>query len=104
MEFEFWWLLALPVFFGMGWVAARVDLKSLLSESRALPSSYFRGLNFLLKEQPDKAIGADAHGLAYLAAYALPAIVAVSAASYYMVERPFLRMKRGAGVVPREVK
>jgi len=56
MDFEFWWLLALPVFFGMGWVAARVDLKSLLSESRALPSSYFRGLNFLLKEQPDKAI------------------------------------------------
>ena len=56
MEFEFWWLTALPVFFGMGWVAARIDLKSLLSESRALPSSYFRGLNFLLKEQPDKAI------------------------------------------------
>lgn len=56
MEFEIWWLLALPVFFGMGWVAARVDLKSLLSESRAMPSSYFRGLNFLLNEQPDKAI------------------------------------------------
>jgi len=56
MEFEFWWLLALPVFFGMGWVAARIDLKSLLSESRSLPSSYFRGLNFLLNEQPDKAI------------------------------------------------
>jgi lipopolysaccharide biosynthesis regulator YciM len=56
MEFEFWWLLALPVFFGMGWMAARVDLKSLLSESRAMPSSYFRGLNFLLNEQPDKAI------------------------------------------------
>jgi lipopolysaccharide biosynthesis regulator YciM len=56
MEFELWWLLALPVFFGMGWVAARVDIKSLLSESRSLPSSYFRGLNFLLKEQPDRAI------------------------------------------------
>jgi lipopolysaccharide assembly protein B len=56
MEFEFWWLLALPVFFGMGWVAARIDIKSLLSESRSLPSSYFRGLNFLLNEQPDKAI------------------------------------------------
>src|SRR4051812_27123555 len=56
MEFELWWLLALPVFFGMGWVAARVDIKSLLSESSALPSSYFRGLNFLLNEQPDKAI------------------------------------------------
>ena len=40
----------------MGWVAARIDIKSLLSESRALPSSYFKGLNFLLKEQPDRAI------------------------------------------------
>jgi lipopolysaccharide biosynthesis regulator YciM len=56
MEFEFWWLLALPVVFGMGWIAARVDIKSLLSESRQLPTSYFRGLNFLLNEQPDKAI------------------------------------------------
>jgi lipopolysaccharide biosynthesis regulator YciM len=56
MEFEFWWLLALPVFFGMGWIAARIDIRSLLSESRAMPSSYFRGLNFLLNEQPDKAI------------------------------------------------
>ena len=58
MEFEFWWLLALPVFFGMGWVAARIDIRSLLSESRAMPSTYFRGLNFLLNEQPDKAIEA----------------------------------------------
>jgi lipopolysaccharide biosynthesis regulator YciM len=56
MEFEIWWLLALPVFFGMGWAAARIDIRSLLSESRALPASYFRGLNFLLNEQPDKAI------------------------------------------------
>jgi lipopolysaccharide biosynthesis regulator YciM len=56
MEFEFWWLLALPVFFGMGWVAARVDIKSLVSESKSLPTSYFRGLNFLMNEEPDKAI------------------------------------------------
>ena len=42
MEFEFWWLLALPVFFGMGWITARVDLKSLLSESRAMPSRHIR--------------------------------------------------------------
>ncbi len=58
MEIEFWWLLALPVFFALGWVAARIDLKHLLRESRALPRSYFRGLNFLLNEQPDKAIEA----------------------------------------------
>ncbi|HTP96234.1 MAG TPA: lipopolysaccharide assembly protein LapB [Burkholderiales bacterium] len=58
MDFEYWWLLALPLFFGLGWLAARIDIKQLLSESRALPLSYFRGLNFLLNEQPDKAIEA----------------------------------------------
>ncbi len=58
MSIELWWLLALPVFFTLGWVAARIDLNHLLNESRALPRSYFRGLNFLLNEQPDKAIEA----------------------------------------------
>ncbi len=58
MEFEIWWLAALPVFFGLGWLAARIDIKHLVSESRALPRSYFKGLNFLLNEQPDKAIEA----------------------------------------------
>ena len=58
MEFEYWWLLALPLFFVLGWLAARIDIKQLVSESRALPASYFRGLNFLLNEQPDKAIEA----------------------------------------------
>ncbi|OGA47020.1 MAG: lipopolysaccharide assembly protein LapB [Betaproteobacteria bacterium RIFCSPLOWO2_12_FULL_62_13] len=58
MEIEYWWLLALPLFFALGWLAARIDIKQLLSESRALPMSYFKGLNFLLNEQPDKAIEA----------------------------------------------
>jgi lipopolysaccharide biosynthesis regulator YciM len=58
MEFEYWWLLGFPLFFVLGWVAARIDIKHLISESRALPRSYFRGLNFLLNEQPDKAIEA----------------------------------------------
>ncbi|HWU84382.1 MAG TPA: lipopolysaccharide assembly protein LapB [Rhodocyclaceae bacterium] len=58
MEIELWWLLALPVFFGLGWVAARIDIKQLVQESRALPRSYFKGLNFLLNEEPDKAIEA----------------------------------------------
>ncbi len=58
MDIEYWWLLALPLFFGLGWLAARIDIKQLLSESRALPVSYFKGLNFLLNEQPDKAIEA----------------------------------------------
>ena len=58
MEIDLWWLLALPLFFVLGWVAARIDIRQLLSESRALPRSYFAGLNFLLNEQPDKAIEA----------------------------------------------
>jgi len=58
MEIEYWWLLVLPLFFALGWLAARIDIRQLLTESRALPTSYFKGLNFLLNEQPDKAIEA----------------------------------------------
>src|SRR5688572_4174627 len=59
MEFENWWLLGLlPLFFGFGWMAARIDIRQVMHESRALPRSYFKGLNFLLNEQPDKAIEA----------------------------------------------
>jgi lipopolysaccharide biosynthesis regulator YciM len=42
----------------MGWLAARIDIRHVVRESRALPLSYFKGLNFLLNEQPDKAIEA----------------------------------------------
>ena len=58
VEFEYWWLLGLPLFFGLGWMAARIDIRQIVTESRALPKSYFKGLNFLLNEQPDKAIEA----------------------------------------------
>ena len=58
MEFEYWWLLALPLFFSLGWLAARVDIKQLMSESTALPAAYFKGLNFLISDQHDKAIEA----------------------------------------------
>jgi lipopolysaccharide assembly protein B len=58
VDFEFWWLIVCPLFFGLGWIAARIDIKHLVRESRSLPRSYFKGLNFLLNEQPDKAIEA----------------------------------------------
>jgi lipopolysaccharide assembly protein B len=51
-------LIGIPLFFAMGWITARVDIRQLLSESRTLPRAYFKGLNFLLNEQPDKAIDA----------------------------------------------
>ncbi len=58
MEIQFWWLLALPLFFALGWLAARIDIRQVVQESRALPRSYLSGLNFLLNEQQDKAIDA----------------------------------------------
>jgi lipopolysaccharide biosynthesis regulator YciM len=58
MDLDFWWLLVIPAVFFLGWGAARFDLKHLLSDAANLPRSYFRGLNFLLNEQPDKAIDA----------------------------------------------
>lgn len=58
IEFEYWQLLFFPLFFGLGWAAARIDIQHLVKESRALPRSYFQGLNFLLNEQPDRAVEA----------------------------------------------
>ncbi|MDR0673054.1 MAG: lipopolysaccharide assembly protein LapB [Zoogloeaceae bacterium] len=59
MELEaYWQLLLLPLFFALGWIAARVDIHHVVRESRELPRSYFQGLNFLLSEEPDKAIDA----------------------------------------------
>lgn len=58
MDFETWWLVFVPLLFGLGWVAARVDFRQMMSETRSLPDSYFKGLNFLLNEEPDRAIDA----------------------------------------------
>ncbi|MGB6103606.1 MAG: lipopolysaccharide assembly protein LapB [Pusillimonas sp.] len=58
MDFEPWWLIFVPLLFALGWIAARVDIRQMLSETRSLPNSYFKGLNFLLNEEPDRAIDA----------------------------------------------
>jgi len=58
VDFEPWWLIFVPVLFALGWIAARVDVRQLLSETKSLPDSYFKGLNFLLNEEPDRAIDA----------------------------------------------
>lgn len=50
------WLL-LPLAAASGWLGARLDQKRRAKRnSFDLPSAYFKGLNFLLNEQPDKAI------------------------------------------------
>ena len=63
VEFEFWWLLIIPLFFGLGWFAARIDIAQIISESTDFPSAYFKGLNFLIKNQYEKAAEAFSHAV-----------------------------------------
>lgn len=49
-----WLLLLLPAAAATGWYVGRRDRRN--GDSINLPSAYFQGLNFLLNEQPDKAI------------------------------------------------
>ena len=59
MEFDLTWiLLGLPIAFGFGWLASRMDMRQLRIENRQAPKAYFKGLNFLLNEQQDQAIDA----------------------------------------------
>jgi lipopolysaccharide biosynthesis regulator YciM len=59
MDFDITWaLLGLPIAFGLGWLASRMDLRQLKFENQHNPKAYFRGLNFLLNEQQDQAIDA----------------------------------------------
>ena len=53
-----WLLIGLPIAFGLGWMAARLDLRQLRRERTDSPRAYFKGLNLLLNEQQDKAIDA----------------------------------------------
>jgi lipopolysaccharide biosynthesis regulator YciM len=59
MDFDLSWiLLGLPITFVLGWLASRLDFRQLRLENRHAPKAYFKGLNFLLNEQQDKAIDA----------------------------------------------
>jgi lipopolysaccharide biosynthesis regulator YciM len=53
-----WALIALPVVFLLGWLASRLDIRQWKRADREAPKAYFKGLNLLLNEQPDKAIDA----------------------------------------------
>ncbi len=53
--YELLWLL-LPVAAASGWVLAKRDVRRAGKSIGALSPEYFKGLNYLLNEQPDKAI------------------------------------------------
>ncbi len=52
---ELLWLL-LPVAAASGWYAGRRRREPARAPARPVPTEYFKGLNYLLNEQPDKAI------------------------------------------------
>ncbi|NCP40705.1 MAG: lipopolysaccharide assembly protein LapB [Rhodoferax sp.] len=59
MDFSLGWiLLGLPLAFTLGWAASRFDLRQIRLENRDAPKAYFKGLNYLLNEQQDRAIDA----------------------------------------------
>ena len=59
MDFDYqWFLLGLPLFFILGWLGSRFDLRQLKRETRDSPKAYYKGLSLLLNEQQDKAIDA----------------------------------------------
>lgn len=53
-----WIFIGLPLAFILGWISSKIDLKQLRIENRQAPKSYFKGLNFLLNGDQDKAIDA----------------------------------------------
>ena len=59
MDFDLSWiLLGLPIAFVLGWLASRWDFRQVRLDNRLAPKAYFKGLNYLLNEQQDKAIDA----------------------------------------------
>ncbi len=57
-EFELWYLILLPALFAAGWWLRGVDARTRGVDPQTGPRSMFRGLNYFLNEQPDKAIDA----------------------------------------------
>lgn len=64
METETWiWLvpiILLPVFFAMGWFAARVDMKTVLRHAKSVPAGFYKSLDALV----DRNTGQAARNLA----------------------------------------
>ena len=58
----------------------------------------------IVAEKLAAVVGAESQGLRAFAMVAVPVIVAASAASYYLVERPFLRRKRSARPAERTLQ
>lgn len=59
MDIEIWWfilpIILLPVFFGMGWFAARVDMKTVLKQAKTVPFGFYNSLDALVDRNTGRA-------------------------------------------------
>ncbi|WP_308029129.1 lipopolysaccharide assembly protein LapB [Neisseria lactamica] len=59
MDNELWIILLpiilLPVFFAMGWFAARVDMKTVLKQAKSIPSGFYKSLDALVDRNRGRA-------------------------------------------------
>ncbi|MDC7708891.1 lipopolysaccharide assembly protein LapB [Vogesella indigofera] len=55
MDIDLWWLLLFPAFFGLGWLAARVDMRAVLKQAREVPAGFYKGLDALVDDKTDVA-------------------------------------------------
>lgn len=59
MDVEMWWwllpIVLLPVFFGMGWFAARVDMKAVLKQAKTVPAAFYNSLDALVERNSGRA-------------------------------------------------
>ena len=56
-----WWVLPvcmLPVFFAMGWFAARVDMRAVLKQAKTVPTDFYAGVDALVDKNTDVAVRA----------------------------------------------
>ena len=64
MDGNIWWwltpIILLPVFFAMGWFAARVDMKAVLKQAKSVPAAFYASLDALV----DRNLGSAARHLA----------------------------------------
>lgn len=56
MDFELWYLVAVPLLFASGWWLRGLDARQRKQETQGLDDHYFKGLSLLLSDEPDKAI------------------------------------------------
>ena len=56
-----WWIIPvcfLPVFFAMGWFAARVDMRAVLKQAKTVPTDFYAGVDALVDKNTDVAVRA----------------------------------------------